>query len=509
MPPAEQVTHGGASFWIGTTPTTDYPPLEDGVSVDVAVIGAGITGITAAVLLKRAGKTVALLESKRIVRGATGYTTAKVTAGHGLGYTQIRKKHGADGARIYAEANLAAIERIAQFCEEDGIDCDFERRVNYAYAEDGEQVAQIKEEVEAEKQAGLPASMVTDTPLPFDVPAAVRMDDQAQFHPRKYLLALAASIPGDGSHVFENSRVQTVTHSEPCEIVAEEGTLRANDVFVATHLPILDRGLFFAKAYPHRSYALAAPIDRATAPDGMFINAGTPTRSIRTMRDGDRLYLNVGGNGHKPGAEEDTSSKYDELEAFLREHWPGAGAVEYRWSTQDYMPHDQVPYIGRLRRGAPHLYTATGFKKWGMTNGTVGAMIVSDAILGRENPWAEFFDAKRLKPLAALPGFVKENASAGFHFFADRLSRPDKASVDEVQPGEGAIVRVKRRKTAVYRDDDGTVHAMSPVCRHLYCYVDWNPVERSWDCPCHGSRYAADGRAIQGPTTKDLRRRRL
>ena len=503
------MSRGGPSFWIGTTPETDYPALSDEVTVDVAVVGAGITGITAAVLLKRAGKTVALLDSKRIVHGATGYTTAKVTAGHGLGYTKIRKTFGEDGARTYAEANQAALERIAQFVDEDGIDCDFERKPNYTYGEDERQAAQVKQEVEVEQAAGLPASLVRETPLPYPVTAALRLENQAQFHPRKYLLALAATIPGEGSHVFEQSRVQTVKHGEPCEVIAENGVVRAADVVVATHLPILDRGLFFAKAYPHRSYALAAPIDSGSAPDGMFINAGTPTRSVRTMPDGNRLYINVGGNGHKVGEEDDTPARYDQLEEFLREHWPSAGEVEYRWSTQDYMPHDQVPYVGRVRRGARHLYTATGYNKWGMTNGTAGAMIISDSILGRPNAWAELFDAKRMPPLSAAKSFVKENAAAGFHFFSDRVKRADRGSVEDVRLGEGAIVRIRGRKTAVYRDDDGTLHTLSPVCRHLYCLVDWNPAERSWDCPCHGSRYAADGRAIKGPTTKDLKKREL
>ena len=449
-----------------------------------------------------------MLESKRIVHGATGYITAKVTSGHGLGYTKIRKTHGEDGARTYAEANQAALERIAQFVDEDGIDCDFERKTNYAYAEDEQQKAQVKQEVEAEQAAGLPASLVRETPLPFPVTAAVRLKNQAQFHSRKYLLALAATIPGDGSHVFEQSRVQTVKHGEPCQVIAEHGVVRAADVVVATHLPILDRGLFFAKASPHRSYALCAPIGPGVAPDGMFINAGTPTRSVRTMPDGDRLYINVGGNGHKVGEEDDTPARYEQLEAFLREHWPSAGEVEYRWSTQDYMPHDQVPYIGRVRRGADHLYTATAYNKWGMTNGTAGAMIISDSILGRANPWADVFDARRLPPRSVLRRFAKENANAGRHFFADRLRPSDKSSADDLRPGEGAIVG-RVRKKAVYRDDDGTVHALSPVCRHLWCLVDWNPAERSWDCPCHGSRYAADGRVIQGPATKDLKKREL
>jgi glycine/D-amino acid oxidase-like deaminating enzyme/nitrite reductase/ring-hydroxylating ferredoxin subunit len=500
------MSRGGPSFWIGTTPESDYPTLTDELDVDVAVVGAGITGITAAVLLKRAGKTVALLESKRIVHGATGFTTAKVTSGHGLGYTKIKNAFGEDGTRIYAEANQAGLERIARFVEEDEIGCDFERKDNYVYADDEQQVNQVRQEVEVAQAAGLPASFVRETPLPFPVTAAVRLENQAQFHPRKYLLALAATIPGDGSHVFEHSRVHSVKHGEPCEVVAEQGRVRARNVVVATHLPILDRGLFFAKTYPHLSYALCAPIDPAAAPDGMFINAGTPTRSMRTIRDGDRFLLNVGGSGHKIGAEDDTASKYDELEEFLREHWPSAGEVEYRWSTHDYMPHDQVPYVGRVARSTPQVYTATGFNKWGMTNGTAAATMIADSILGRENPWLELFDSKRLPPRSALTKFVKENASAGFHFFADRVRAGDASSADDLRPGEGAIVG-RVRKTAVYRDDDGTVHELSPVCQHLWCLVDWNPAERTWDCPCHGSRYAADGRVLEGPTTADLKRK--
>ena len=503
------MSDGGPSFWLATTPETDYPFLNDGVSVDVAVVGGGITGITAAALLKRAGKTVALVESKRIVHGASGYTTAKVTSGHGAGYSKIRKAFGEDGARIYAQANEAALARITQFVDEDGINCDFERKTNYVYAESDDEVRQLRQEAEVERKAGLAVSLVDETPLPFRVAAALRLENQAQFHPRKYLLALAATLPGDGSHIFEHSRVQDAKDGEPCEVISEQGVVRASDVVLATHLPILDRGLFFAKTYPHRSYAVAAPIGQAADPEGMFINSGTPTRSIRTLRDGDQVFIQVGGNGHKTAAEEDTPSRYDQLDDFLRQHWPAAGETTHRWSTQDYMPHDQVPYVGRLRRDADHLYVATGYNKWGMTNGTAAAMIIADAILGRRNPWAELYDSKRLVRRPGLTSLLKENASAGFHFFADRLTRGDVGSVDELRPGEGALIRVKGRKTAVYRDDGGSLHALSPACQHLYCLVDWNPAERTWDCPCHGSRYAADGRAIEGPTTKDLKRREL
>src|SRR5918999_3134678 len=295
------MAQGGESIWVATTPETGYPQLTGDVEVDVAVVGAGITGVTAAVLLKRAGKTVALLDSKRIVRGATGYTTAKVTSGHGVVYGQLTQAFGEDGARTYAESNQAAIERIAELAGEGGIDCDFERKDNYVVAESDEEREQVEQEAETMRRLGLPASFVTETPLPYDVAGAVKLENQAQFHPRKYLLGLAETIPGDGSHVFENTRARFVNQGEPCVVETEVGNVRAADVILATHMPFMDGGLFFAKAHPHRSYAVAAPIDAAQAPDGMFINAGTPTRSVRTIRDGERLLLNVGGEGHKPG----------------------------------------------------------------------------------------------------------------------------------------------------------------------------------------------------------------
>jgi Rieske Fe-S protein len=237
----------------------------------------------------------------------------------------------------------------------------------------------------------------------------------------------------------------------------------------------------------------------------MFINSGLPTRSVRTIRDSERLLVQVGGEGHKPGEEEDTTRRYRTLEQFLAEHWPEAGPVEYRWSTQDYMSVDRVPYVGRLRRTAPHVLAATGFSKWGMTGGTLAAMLLADRILGRVNPWADLYESKRIKPRAAFKRFVTGNASAGYRFVADRL-RADDADIEALGPGDGAIVRRGARKHAVYRDEAGALHVLSPVCRHLYCHVVWNRAERSWDCPCHGSRYSGEGRVIQGPTVKPLKR---
>jgi Rieske Fe-S protein len=278
------------------------------------------------------------------------------------------------------------------------------------------------------------------------------------------------------------------------------------DVVVASHLPFLDRGLFFAKAHPERSYAVAARVPAEADPDGMYINVGSTTRSVRTARDDDGLLLLLGGEGHKPGAEPDTDGRYRALEEFGRRHW-GVEEFPYRWSTQDYVPLDGVPYVGRLTRRSDHIWVATGFKKWGMTNGSAAALLLADLILGRENPWASLFDAKRLKPLASAPTFLKENASVARHFVGDRLDRGESGDPAQLAPGEGRLLRLNGRKTAAYRDEGGRLHALSPACTHMGCHVTWNPAERSWDCPCHGSRFAGDGTVIQGPATRDLERR--
>jgi glycine/D-amino acid oxidase-like deaminating enzyme/nitrite reductase/ring-hydroxylating ferredoxin subunit len=496
-----------ASLWVATTPETDYPRLEEDVSVDVAVLGGGITGLTAAYLLKNEGKTVALAEAKRIVCGVTGYTTAKLTVGHNLVYRRLVDTFGEDGARTYAASNHAAIERVAQLVDELRIDCDFERASNFVYTESADHVDAIREEVAAAGRAGVEAHFTTETDLPFPILGAARVDGQAQFHPRKYLLPLAATLPGDGSHVFERTRARDVEETDGrCTVVTDSGRISAEQVVVATHLPFLDRGLFFVKAHPAMSYAIAAEVSEAAAPRGMYISIGQPTRSIRSTlsQEAERRILVVGGEGHRPGLEEDTQRRYEALEGFLAERFE-AHPVAHRWSAHDYTPLDGVPYIGKLRRGSRRVYAATGFAKWGLTKGTLAAMLITDAILGRANPWAEFYDAKRLKPLASARTFAKENGQVALHFVGARLKRRETLDEVDLEPNEGRIVRLGRRHVAMFRDEGGAVHALSARCTHLGCLVEWNTAERTWDCPCHGSRFARTGAVIEGPAVSPLR----
>lgn len=494
------------SYWVDSTDPPAQPPLQGEVEVDVAVVGAGIVGLTAARLLKRAGKSVAVLEMDRMVRGVTGYTTAKVTAGHGLIYQQLEKNHSEEVARAYAAANTGALEQMATWIEEDGIDCDFERRPNFVYSETAERKNSIEKEVEAARRAGLDVSLVTDVDLPYDVASAVRLDNQAQFHPRKYLLHFAQEIIGDGSHVFENSRVIDVSEGDRCEVKTEGGRVLASHVILATHYPFWDRGLFFPRVHPKRSYAIAGPLIGSSAPEGMYISVDKPTRTIRTIPDGERTLLMCGGNGHATGQKYDTENEYKDLERWMADRF-GINEITHRWSTQDGVTVDLLPYAGTARRGTERIYTATGFGKWGMTNGTAAAMVISDAILGRTNEFNSLFDPHRVTVKESAAKFAAENTRVALHWFGDRIKHPQGGAFDDLEPGQAAVEHHGLGQVAGYRDGDGKLHAVSATCTHLGCIVTWNDAEKSWDCPCHGSRFDIDGKVLHGPALKDLERK--
>ena len=496
------------SFWISSTPSTGYPPATSGTQVDVAIIGGGILGITAAYLLKQEGLTVAVIEGDRIVRGVTGYTTAKITSSQHLIYTKLREKFGESGARLYGESNEAALSKMAELVETLGIDCDFERQDNYVYTETDSEVGSVRDEAEFAASIGLPASFVTQGPLPYPIKGAVRFTNQAQFHPRKYLLGLAEQVVGDGSFIFEDTKVLDVDDGAPCRVETEHGDLTATDVIVATNMPFLDRGLFFAKVHPMRSYCVAGYVDDSSAaPEGMHISVESPTRSIRLIRDRGRDLLMVGGEGHKVGQEEDTEACYKRLESDARRRF-GLANIDYRWSTQDTVSVDSVPYIGRLTRTSEHIFTGTGFRKWGMTNGTLAATLLTDRIVGRHNPYAAFYDSKRLDISQSAKEFVKENVNVAQHWVGDRIDTPGDP-LEQVPPGEGTVIRRGPKPVAVYKDESGQLKALSAVCTHLACIVHFNTAEKSWDCPCHGSRFDLDGSVLQGPATKPLEPRDL
>ena len=438
---------------------------------------------------------------RKLVQGATGHTTAKLTSCHGVIYEHLTNTFGVEGARTYGAANEAGIDWIAARIESDGIECGFERKPHYVYSEETGKFDELRAEADAAKAAGLPASFVSDLDLPFPVVGAVRFDDQAQFHPRRFLMALADKLPGDGSHVFAHTAATGLRQGEPCKVVTEFGVISATDVVIATHMPVFDRGLFFAKAHPYNSYAIAGAIDESVMPKGMYISTGGSTRSIRTIQDRGETLLLVGGNGHRVGAETETAEKYEELEEFGHRWW-GVSAYPHRWSTHDYVSVDKVPFIGRFTHLSDHVFVATGFGKWGLAAGVSAAQIISDQILGRKNPWSSFFDAKRIS-VHQIKESVTENVKVGTRFVADRA--PSFHDVDDIAPGEAAVISHGLSKVAAYRDESGELHSFSAVCTHLGCIVQWNTGDKTWDCPCHGSRFDHEGHVVNGPAIDDLK----
>jgi glycine/D-amino acid oxidase-like deaminating enzyme/nitrite reductase/ring-hydroxylating ferredoxin subunit len=491
------------SVWIGTAREQPaFPQLDGETRAEVAVLGGGIVGITTALLLAEDGADVVLLEADRLARGVTGHTTAKVTSQHGLIYAELRSRFGNDGARAYGEANEAALRWIASRVERDSIECDFRRQPNYVYMSEGSGRSKLECEAEAAQEAGLPASLVETAPLPFPVEAAVRFDGQAEFHPRRYLLALVERLRELGCRIHEDSRALGVDGGGPHTVRTARGAVVAEQVVVATHYPFLDRSLAFARVHPERSYAIVCRI-AGEPPPGMHISADSPTRSIRPVPiDGDELLL-IGGEGHKTGEGGDTERRYVALERFAREHWQ-VESVEYGWSTQDGITIDHVPYVGRVTPRSERLLMATGFGKWGMTGGTAAALVLADLICGRDNEWASLFDPFRVKPLAGGAKLLQENARVAHHFVGDRIAERGGRALEDLGPGEGAIVSHEGEKVAGHRRDDGTLVAVSTRCTHLGCQVKWNSAERSWDCPCHGSRFSPEGDVLQGPAVRAL-----
>jgi glycine/D-amino acid oxidase-like deaminating enzyme/nitrite reductase/ring-hydroxylating ferredoxin subunit len=497
------------SLWIATTPETGFPRMEGDISVDVAVLGGGICGIATALQLKQSGMRVAVIEADRVVKSVTGNTTAKITSLHALIYDYLIKQFGEDKARLYGEAQQAAIERIASLVQEHGIDCDFRRTDAYTYTEREEELDQVKAEAEAATRLGLPAAYVESTPLPFPVKGAVKFTGQAQFHPRKYLLALVEKIQGQGSYVFEETRALDIKDEDPCRVETNRGTVTAKSVVLATHFPYHDPNIYFAAMHPGRSYVLGCRLD-GPVPEGMYITAGEEdVHSVRSnpTDDGGAIWM-VGGEKHKTGQGGPTIERYKRLELYARSRF-NVSSIEYRWSTQDNNTVDRVPYIGKLSSGSKNLYVATGFGGWGMTNSHVAAMLLTDMIQGRENPWADVFDPSRFKPVTSARDFITENMNVAKEFMADRIGTPELDDIEELPKGRGEVVEWKGDRVALYKDDEGRVYSCSAVCTHMGCIVHWNGAEKSWDCPCHGSRFNYDGKVIQGPANKDLEAKEL
>ena len=472
------------SIWSQTCRLRQREALPGDMKTDIAVIGAGMAGILIASALQEAGRRVIVLEAERIAGGQTRNTTAKLTCQHGLLYEKLIRTLGEEKARQYAQANAAALMEYRRIIADRNIDCDLEQRDAWVY---GSNAAQLWKEAEAAAALGLPATFVEETKLPFPTAGAVRFANQAQFHPLKFLQAISEPLT-----IYENTSVQSV---EENQIITTRGRVQAEQIVFACHYPFVNfPGMYFARMHQERSYVIA--LENAAPMDGMWIGAEQGAYSFRNY--GPLLLL--GGGGHRCG-ENSAGGRYDLLRQQAARWFPGSREVAH-WSAQDCVTADSVPYIGPYAASRPNWFVATGFQKWGMTSSMVAAMLLRDRICGKENPWAEVFDPGRFDE-KTLTGLAQESGQA-VKGLAKQLFQIPAEAARELPPGHGGIVFWKGKKLGVYKDESGALWPVDIRCPHLGCQLEWNPDERSWDCPCHGSRFDYRGKLISGPAQENI-----
>jgi glycine/D-amino acid oxidase-like deaminating enzyme/nitrite reductase/ring-hydroxylating ferredoxin subunit len=491
---------GKLSIWRDTAADIAFPALEGTVDADVAIVGGGITGLTLAMLLSEGGKSVALLEARRIGLGSTGHSTGNLYEVLSEGLHIVGDKWGRSVMGEVAESRRHAVDLIERTAVRLDADCGFRRCTLHRYATTAAQTDAIDREYRAATELGLPARLVDRLPVAVASARILALDNQAQFHPLVYLRALARRIAAAGCRLYEHSAVIGIDE-DACTVHTARGTVRAREIVLATHTP---KGIFLVQAemVPQREYGIAVRLAGGPAPDGIFWGIGEYRHSLRSLRANGTDYLIVVGEEHSTGRH-DAVTPSGRLEAFARRYFDVA-AVAYRWSAQNYRPADGLPYIGRSHTS--DLYIATGFATDGLTYGTVAAGIIADQILGRASRWAGLYRANRLAPVKGARGVLEESVSVAKALVQDYAARPH-AELASIAPGSGAVVSIDGERLAAFRDASGALSVLSPVCPHMKCIVRWNAAEQSWDCPCHGSRFDVRGEVIEGPALSPLARR--
>lgn len=490
------------SYWIDSTNETNYKALEKDIKVDIAIIGGGITGITTALLLKNEGFKVALIEADKIAKGATGNTTAYITSQHDIIYSNLIRSVGIEKAKQYADANEGAIDFIEDMVKKYNIDCDFCRLPAYNYTTDENYIDIIKEEVEAAKSLGIKAKYVEKLDLPFSIKGALCFENQAQFHPRKYLLEIAKNISSNDCNIYENTRAVDIEHDDLYTVITDTGfNVIAPTVVLASHFPSYDGlGLYFARLRPQRSYVITAKI-KDELPKGTFVDAGEEGWYFRSQKYKDGQMIIIGGQDHKTAHGGDMMKHYVNLEKYAEKNF----SIEkflYRWSTQDYITIDGVPYVGKLTSSSENIYVATGYGEWGMTNGTAAANILRDIIVKKVSPYQDVYNPSRNISTDGIKNFAKENFDVAKQLIKGKL-QVGQYNI-ELKNDEGKMVEIDGERYGAYRDKNGELHIVDITCTHIGCELKWNSAEKSWDCPCHGSRFTFEGDIIEGPAVNRL-----
>jgi glycine/D-amino acid oxidase-like deaminating enzyme/nitrite reductase/ring-hydroxylating ferredoxin subunit len=484
-----------------------YPSLQTDFRAEVCVIGAGIAGLSTAYMLAREGKSVIVLDDGPIGSGETGRTTAHLSNALDDRYYELERLHGSDGARLAAQSHTAAIDAVEAILKEENIRCDFSRLDGFLFAPPTEDRDELEEEWHAARRAGICVEWAARAPIEhFDTGPCLRFPRQGQFHPLKYLYGLAQAIERRGGKIFTATHAQDVHAGSPARVQTSHGPqVLANAVVIATNAPISETyGLYTANA-PYRTYAIAARVRRGTVTRALYWDTPDPYHYVRLQsseEQKDTDLLIVGGEDHKTGQADDFEERFERLETWTRERFPKFDSVAFRWSGQVMEPVDGLAFIGRHPLGRQNIYIASGDSGHGMTHGTIAGIVLRDLIMGRNNPWAALYDPSRIT-LRAFTELARENINAGAQL-TDWVKDPDVDSLDQIAPGQGATIQSGWLKLAVYRDEHGGYHRRSAVCPHLGCIVSWNSTEKSWDCPCHGSRFDPYGIVINGPANNNL-----
>ncbi len=493
------------SYWIDSFPNIikASKELTENINADVCIIGGGITGISTAYELSKAGLKVVILEKDLLSRKATGNTTAKITSSHGLFYSYLANSFSIDYARKYLFANQTAIDNIEKNINTENIDCDFERKDSYIFTSSHKDIQKIQDEVSTVNFLGLPVEFTTTTPIPLKICGSIKFPNQAQFHPRKYVAGLCNYISNNSGKIYENSKVVNIKRKNNYYIAfTSKGSVSAKYIVIATRYPIVKfTGFYFLKMYQQASYLIGVETNSPTF-DGMYLSSSSPSISIRTIKSKDKQLVLIGGSEHKVGIKDDYSTAFSKLEKFAKELFPDSNIL-YRFGTQDCIPLDKIPYIGICSSLMPNCYVATGFKKWGMTSSNIAADIIKDKILGHKNKYENIFCSTRFAPIKNHIEFGNMLKETSHSLILNRISLP-KASLEDISLGEGKIIRDGIRKIGVYKNIDGKTFCIKPYCTHLGCELSWNALEKTWDCPCHGSRFSYTGELIYGPAMKNL-----
>ena len=497
------------SLWISGTKKTNYQTLEKDEKADVCVIGGGIVGAITAYLLTKKGLNVIVLEKDKLCMGVTANSTAKLTSQHGLFYKYLYDEYGADFAKLYLESNENGIKLAEEIIQNENIDCDFEKKDSYVFATTITELEKVKKELNTLNKLGFDAEYVEKIEIPADnVLGAIKFKNQAQFNARKYTLQLFEKTSNLGAKIYENSKVEKIEKmGENYSISVGKNEVTAKYVVIATHYPIKNfPGVYFSKIYQDKTYVIAVDIgENKKTIDGMFIQSCEPVISFRTAKYNEKELLIVAGSGHKTGQ---PNSKIEDnfinLENYIKKYYPNS-KIMFKWSTEDCITVDKIPYIGKFSNLLSNMYVATGFKKWGMSTSHVAGKIITDLILNNKNKYADIYKATRLNPIKnikELGNMIKESTNS---LVLNKL-KPINTEFKDIKLGEGGIVEIDGEKVGIYKRQDGEIFAVKPYCGHLGCLISWNNLEKTWDCPCHGSRYDYMGNIITEPTVKGLSR---